>query len=676
MSSLNFEQIQLSFSLSGCKKGFSYEIEFTLEKGEPFHSELIKSTSEKSLIEFSKKILCDYHFSKIQNFKVNVKRWKNRQHFINIKVKENLNLTLSTLVSSKNAIFQCPINERVSESEIIIIKAENPNYSKEIETNTFTLFDFIKSGINLESYIGIDFTDGTEHISNMETNQYMQAVAGIRETLFDYVRDFQVYGYGATINNSNEFNNLEYFNLSLNENPILTGYTNIEKAYSEILKKVSFCKSSSLSPLILKIQKIILDRYKLDTYNIIFLLINNSPKKEDFQKCFDAFVDITYLPVSFVIIGIGNTELEDFKKAIMSKNRLSSKDLEKLRNNISFISMKDCNFNNDILKNKCLKDIPIQIVEYYKINKATPDNIREKKLDNIKQSFKALDNKNSLYEESEFDVAPPPSFLEINQQENNKNKINNEFNNDINNNNNINNINIINNNSISDNNIKKEKQQSAPINDFKSEVKNSNNYINGTPGEDAKNNNYIKGPNPYSVDSQKKEKKYAETPSGNEKPKNKEYINNPYASKQKNNINDKKIYNDFYNNIGDMNLINEKKENDKIYKNTPKGQENLQMIDKPKPRIENPFCNKKKNNDDEDVKEDPKFSNKINNINNNEEKKYINKTPGNEGINNFYNKNNPYKKEETKLINTPNPDNNGVEDKKKFINNPFGKKKS
>ena len=38
----------------------------------------------------------------------------------------------------------------------------------------------------------------------MESNQYMQAIAGIREILFDFVRDFQVYGYGANLNNPNE----------------------------------------------------------------------------------------------------------------------------------------------------------------------------------------------------------------------------------------------------------------------------------------------------------------------------------------------------------------------------------------------------------------------------------------------------------------------------------------
>ena len=46
--------------------------------------------------------------------------------------KDNAKLSISTLVSSKNAIFKCEVNDKVQESEIIIIKVENPNYAKNI----------------------------------------------------------------------------------------------------------------------------------------------------------------------------------------------------------------------------------------------------------------------------------------------------------------------------------------------------------------------------------------------------------------------------------------------------------------------------------------------------------------------------------------------------------------
>ena len=242
MSNQNFEQIQLSFSLNGCKKDSSYEIEFSLENSDKFKTELIKWKSDLGNIDFSKTFTCDYHFSKIQYFKVSVKRWKNRQHFVSFKVKDNAKLTLSTLVSSKNAKFQCEVNDKVQQSEIIIINVENPNYATNMINKKFTLFDFLKSGISFESYIGIDFTQGKDHIEDMGTNQYMQAVAGIREILFDFVRNFQVYGYGANLKNPNEYSNTEFFNLALKEEGILTGYTNIEKVIKTFYIKLASVK--------------------------------------------------------------------------------------------------------------------------------------------------------------------------------------------------------------------------------------------------------------------------------------------------------------------------------------------------------------------------------------------------------------------------------------------------
>ena len=122
MSNQNLEQIHLSFSLNGCKKDSSYEIEFSFEKSEfslensdEFKTELIKCKADKGNIDFSKVFLCDYFFSKIQFFKVSVKRWRNRQHFVNFKVKDNAKLSISTLVSSKNAIFKCEVNDKVQE---------------------------------------------------------------------------------------------------------------------------------------------------------------------------------------------------------------------------------------------------------------------------------------------------------------------------------------------------------------------------------------------------------------------------------------------------------------------------------------------------------------------------------------------------------------------------------
>ena len=634
MNSINFEQIQLRFSLSDCKMGYSYSIEFSLENSEQFETGLIKSASEHSCIEFSKHFLCNYHFSKIQYFKVNVLRWKNRQHYVKLKVLDNMKLTLSTLV--KHGIFETKINEKIQNCEKIIIKVENPNYSEEKKNNFFSFFDYIKAGVKLESYIGIDFTKGTEHNQDPDNNQYLQAILGFRETIFDFVRDFQVYGYGATLKNQILMNNPNYFNLSLSKNTVLTGYTNIEKAYKECLKQINYLDSCSLSPLLNNIKNIIYERYKPDIYSILFLLINDAPDNKDVQNTIDSFIENSYLPLSIIIIGIGNKELDGVKEIINPRIKYSSKDIERYRNNIYFISMKECNFNNDILKNKCLKDLPKQLVEYYSLSKTSPENVRENNFDSIKESINKIFNKNSLYGEFEDCPAPGLSIQEPN-------------------------INII--------------EEDKKCNDQKisqkqaHDINKSKNYINETPGyEEKKENNYKQ--NPFS------EKMANVTPKGDENNK-KLIISNPFINKNK--IDNIIINNNINNN---KNISNATTNNNKnVYNNTSRFANetpNGDIKDKiPNQLMDNPFINKKK--DEEEIKLDINNRYKINNhqINNinNEEKNYVNETPGNQKIQNNFNQlqDNPYKinnEQNNLFINNQNNDKNKISEEKKYINTP------
>ena len=84
------------------------------------------------------------------------------------------------------------------------------------------------------------------------------------------------------------------------------------------------------------------------------------------------------MPVSLVIILMGEKSEEEknsIRQYFSNKIQVSKKGITRSRNNASFYSMKACNFNNDILKNKCLREIPDQILEYFKLNKRTPMDI-------------------------------------------------------------------------------------------------------------------------------------------------------------------------------------------------------------------------------------------------------------------------------------------------------------
>ena len=383
-----FESIQLSFSLDNCLKGPSYKVEFFLKDYDKFETETekINNQSDSSHIDFTKTFKCNYHFSKIQFFSVNVIRRKGLQKMTNFKaIDENYNVTLSTLVTCKDSIFTCPIRENAPNSEKLIIKVENPNYLNMKSKNIYTYFDYIKNGIKLKCYIGIDFTQGSDHVLNIEENQYLQAIAGFRETIFSFARDFKVYGYGAKIKETNE--KPGFFSLNFDDKS-LYGFTEIEESYKKCLKKVSFCERDYLSPLIENIKNLIIKNNELNIYNIFFLLISNPPVKEDYQKCIDLFISYTYLPLSVIVVGIGDKSFKEIKNLVSKNHKCSSEGIERARNNAYFVSMKDCNFNNEILKNKCLKEIPRQVAEFYTMNKTSPDDVREKKLENINKSIK------------------------------------------------------------------------------------------------------------------------------------------------------------------------------------------------------------------------------------------------------------------------------------------------
>ena len=401
----NSEQIELTFSLNGCKKNAKYLIDFICGDT-TFQTEEIKASSDNSSIEFSKKFLIDYHFSRIQFFRADINRWKGKQKFLKLKQKEDFKLTLSTIVTSKNYTLKFKPNDKIPNCEEINIKAENPNYKEKKKLNKFTFFDYINAGITLESYIGIDFSNGDGHGPDTGSNQYLLTIAGLRETIFDFVRSFEVYGFGAKIKNKEQ--NSDFFYLSQNEEALLKGYTNIEKAYLEILDKLDYCPSVCLSHLLYHIKDKIYKKYTPDIYSIIFLLMTNPTEKEDFQKCMDLFIENTYLPLSVVIIGIGDKDFTEIKKMSKLKSE-SSKGVEKRRNNVYFISRKNSNFNDEILKNRCLKEIPQQLVEYYSINATTPDHIRENNTDKLKQSYTVVENINSIIDNG----SAPPSFLDL-----------------------------------------------------------------------------------------------------------------------------------------------------------------------------------------------------------------------------------------------------------------------
>ncbi len=399
------DKIKLTFAIENCLEDYAYALEFKIYHSpddiELFKTEEVKNKRKNGTINFSKYIIYEYDFSKVKKFELHLKRW-GVSKFVNISVKEKYHLCISTIIASKNSVFKTKVKENVDNCETIIISAENPEYSS-IEKNfkNFTFFDYLKAGIQFNSFIAIDFSGGSEHVPDLKNNQFLSAIQGFRETIFEFVKSFKVYGYGANYEGLDK--EKKFFNLSMEENAELTGLTKITNKYKECLKKIKFEEKGYLSPVYENIQKEIFKQYSPDTYYIIFILINNKPIESDTQNCINFLVESTRLPLSIITILIGDKNDEEkssIKFLFSNKRKISSNYIERIRNNVSFFTMENCNYNNEILKSKCLREIPEQVLEFYRYNKTSPEDIKKQNLDNIKNSMKEFDPDNSMYLDS------------------------------------------------------------------------------------------------------------------------------------------------------------------------------------------------------------------------------------------------------------------------------------
>ena len=615
-----YEEIKLRFSLNNCKKGHAYLIEFSIpEDSVNFKTEKIKNKSDNSLIEFSNTLDCKYYFYKPQNIQINVHRWKSTINFRNFPIEKDSFLTLSSIISSNNTTFQSKIIKSLEDSETIIINVEESN---NIETNDYCFTDFIKNGITLDPYIGIDFNDKLLHINDLGNNQYMNAIRGFRETIINFTRDFEVFGYGVNLLNFKikTENSEPYFNLSLKEDPTIMGLTNIKKAYKECLDKIDFSGNNNiLSPLLKYIEKRISQKKKLKNYNILFLLMSNAPKKEDFKNCIDIFIESSFLPLSILIIGIGDKESEFKKiKELYSGITNSSDGMRKQRDNICFISMKECNYDDNLLKDKCLTSLPRHMIEYYKLVEITPEQIKEHKLINIEKSILNL---NKYIDQDDDTLSAPPliamegknDILHSKTMDGNKANINNDFGNiyekptiDVDNN--------ITNNDLSN--------------------KKTKLYQNITPGKGGDNENV----NINQLNPPCNVKKSKTIPMDNIK------INNPFAQEDKKYVNTPKdVEGDLNNN--NKNLNNPFAQEDKKYVNTPKDIEG--DLNNNNKNLKNPFAQ--------------------------EDKKYVN-TPKDVEVDlnyHYKNLNNPFAQEDKKYVNTPKDVEEEINNKEKNLKNPF-----
>ena len=242
---------------------------------------------------------------------------------------------------------------------------------------------YIKNGqINLD--IAIDYTESNGYPSDPNSLHYIEAEGGndyekaIKScgkiiANYDYDQKFPVYGFGGIPHNSNEASHC--FNINFNDdNPEIQTLENVIKYYRESLNKVKFYGPTNLAPVIKKVMSDIKDdlenRKEENHYHILLILTDGIPN--DVKYTVDCIVEASKLPLSIVIVGIGEADFEcmeyldgDIIPLVNSFGQIRKRDIVQF---VKFNTFKEKNAidNGKELAEEVLKEIPRQIEEYYK----------------------------------------------------------------------------------------------------------------------------------------------------------------------------------------------------------------------------------------------------------------------------------------------------------------------
>ena len=243
-----------------------------------------------------------------------------------------------------------------------------------METPTF--FDYIRGGEQLNFIAAIDFTgsngdprsSNSLHALNIDAyNQYQQALSSVGEIILNYDHDKMVpmYGFGAqpkfpgytkdTVKHSFKLSGKK----GVAEVPGLQG---IMDTYKNALKHVELFGPTLFAPIIKKAKKIAKKTEGRDIYTVLLIITDGA--NEDMAETIDAIVDAQNLPLSIIIIGVGNGNFDNMKKLDGDEGKLvSSKGITCQRDLVQFVPIKGYVGNQAGLAKEVLAEIPKQLVE-------------------------------------------------------------------------------------------------------------------------------------------------------------------------------------------------------------------------------------------------------------------------------------------------------------------------
>ncbi|XP_063153764.1 copine-5 [Candoia aspera] len=244
-----------------------------------------------------------------------------------------------------------------------------------------TFLDYIKGGTQINFTVAIDFTASNgnpsqstslHYMNPYQLNAYAMALKAVGEIIQDYDSDkmFPALGFGAKIPPDGRVSH--EFPLNGNsDNPHCSGIEGILEAYHQSLKTVQLYGPTNFAPVVNHVA-----RYasaEQDGSQYFVLLIITDGVISDMAQTKEAIVNAAKLPMSIIIVGVGQAEFDAMVELDGDDIRISSRGRTAERDIVQFVPFRDYidRTGNHVLSmarlaKDVLAEIPDQFISYMK----------------------------------------------------------------------------------------------------------------------------------------------------------------------------------------------------------------------------------------------------------------------------------------------------------------------
>jgi len=274
--------------------------------------------------------------------------------------------------------------------------------------------DYLKAGVQLNMMVAIDFTASNGlpdsplslHAihQNGQPNQYQKAIQSVGEILlcYDYDQIVSVFGFGGIISGSRYGQASHCFALSGDlSNPHAVGLHEVMGMYANALRMVQFSGPTYFSPVMRESIRKARENKESGSSEYLVLLILTDGIIHDMEETIDCLMEAAYLPLSVIIVGIGDADFTQMEILDGDKGLYNKSGVKVPRDLVQFVPFNQFKGNKEMLASEVLQEIPTQLAEYMR-----DSNISFKKSGIIEEEIQ-MERSQYRQENELYKYAPP-----------------------------------------------------------------------------------------------------------------------------------------------------------------------------------------------------------------------------------------------------------------------------